>query len=172
MPEQQETDCIFNGLGPLPTATRTAIPIVSEQEAAEMRRVEEERKKTQDKQRHEVEIVIEVATLEEMEAILNKREEELLGYGITKENIEAELNAFRTAWFESNNKKHAEQERQQQSKPQQQEATTSTPHRKSCGKREPGKFKDQAEMEERELKKKTFRSQAPPWVAAAPPPPP
>ena len=83
-----------------------------------MRRVEEERTKTQDKQPREVEIVIEVATLEEVEAILKKREEELLRYGITKKDIEAELNAFRTAWFESNNKKRAEQERQQQSKPQ------------------------------------------------------
>ena len=52
--------------------------------------------------------MIEVATLEEVEAILKKREEELLGYGITKEDIEAKLNAFRTAWFESNNMKRAE----------------------------------------------------------------
>ena len=113
MPKEQDPDCFFNELGPLPTATRTAIPIVTEKQAAEMRRVEEQRKETQDKQPAEVEIVIEVATLEEVEAILNKREQKLLGYGITKEDIEAKLNAFRSAWIESNNNmQRAEQERQ------------------------------------------------------------
>ena len=67
-----------------------------------MRRVEEQRKETQDKQPPEVEILIEANTLEELEAILKKREDELLGYGITKENIESELNAFRSAWIEAN----------------------------------------------------------------------
>ena len=81
--------------------------------------------------------------MEELETILKKRDNELLGYGITKEKIESELNAFKSAWIEANkNMQHAEQERQKQSQPQQQEATTSTPGCKSCGKRKPGKFRD------------------------------
>ena len=153
---------------------RTAIPIVTEQQAAEMIRVEEQRKETQDKQQPpEVEILIEANTLEELEAILKKREDELLGYVITKENIESELNAFRSAWIEANdNMQCAKQQRQQQSQSPWKEATTSTPRRKSCGKRQPRKFREQAEMEEREMKKKNFISQAPPWGAATPPLPP
>ena len=64
MPREQDPDHFFKELDPLPTATRTAIPIVTEQQAAEMRRVEEQRKETQDKQKtDEVEILIEVTTL-------------------------------------------------------------------------------------------------------------
>ena len=68
-----------------------------------MRRVEEQRKETHDKQQpREVEILIEAATLKELETILKKRKDELLGYGITKENIESKLNAFKSAWIEAN----------------------------------------------------------------------
>ena len=133
MPEEQETDHFFNKLDPLPTTTQTAIPIVSEQQAAEMRRVEEERKKTQDKQPPEVEIVIEVATLEEVEAILKKRLEELLGYGITKEDIEAKLNAFRTAWFESNDKRGSSKVSLNSKKPQHPHLVTSHVEKESRG---------------------------------------
>ena len=43
---KQDQDHLFNELDPLPRATRIAIPIVTKQQAAEMRRVEEQRKET------------------------------------------------------------------------------------------------------------------------------
>ena len=61
-----------------------------------MRRPEELRKAMQDKQQvakkaDSIKIIIEAKTTKELEAVLQRREEELIGYDITKENIDNDL---------------------------------------------------------------------------------
>lgn len=201
MPEEQEQDeQFFDQLGPLPTAKRTNLPVVTEQEAREIREEEERRKEAEESQhrkeaeeersremeeerrrkeaeqhrRRPTEIIIEAETLEEVEVILQNREIELLSYGITKDTIDKEFALARAAW-EKEMQKRQQQPQEDEGRPSQTQpeaATTSRRLVKTCGKRKEGRFRDQLEQEERAQKKKKFRSEQPPWENQRPPPPP
>ncbi len=152
-------------LNPLPTATRTTLPIITEQEAEQIRRAAEEtraeelRKQAEDARQASMnEITIEASTIEELEDILQKREGELAGYGITKDVIDRELNLVRAAFVEEMEKgKKAEEAKRGAS-----EAGTSRRLHKTCGKRKGGPLRDQQEEQERAKKKRKFQSGQPP----------